>query len=88
MNEIFVSSFITMFDAVAKNHGYCDNCRNTGSKKIVKQEYIKGLSEITVIVLLPSLIFTKTISTFKPDETVGWWILPLIGMILPLLGFF
>jgi predicted permease len=86
MNEIFVSSFITMFDAVAKIMAIAIIAGILVRKKIVKQEYIKGLSEITVIVLLPSLIFTKTISTFKPDETVGWWILPLIGMILPLVG--
>jgi len=55
-------------------------------KKIILQEHIKGLSEITVMVLLPALILSKTLTTFKPSETVGWWILPLIGISVPLTG--
>ena len=88
MNEVFLSSFLSMLDAVAKILTIALIAGLLVRKNIIKQEYIKGLSELTVIVLLPALIFTKTISTFKPDVTAGWWILPLIGAVLPLVGIF
>jgi predicted permease len=86
MNEVFVSSFLTMFDAVAKILMIAMIAGLLVRKKIIEQEHVKGLSEITVMVLLPALMFTKTIGSFKPEETVGWWILPLLGMAMPLLG--
>lgn len=88
MNEVFVSSFLSMLDAVAKILAIAVIAGLLVRKNVIKQEYIKGLSEITVLVLLPALIFSKTISTFKPAETVGWWILPLLGISLPLAGLF
>ena len=88
MNEVFISSFLSMLDAVAKIMAVVIIAGILVRKNIIKKEYIKGLSELVVIVLLPALIFTKTISTFKPVETVGWWILPLVGMAVPLAGVF
>ena len=86
MDQIFVSSFLTMFYAVAKIMMIALIAGLLVRKKIIEQEHIRGLSEITVMVLLPALMFTNTISTFKPGETVGWWILPLLGMAFPILG--
>jgi len=88
MNEVFVSSFFSMLDAVAKILTIAVIAGILVRKKIIGQEAVKGLSEITVMVLLPALIFANTISTFKPAETVGWWILPLIGIALPWIGLF
>jgi malate permease and related proteins len=86
MSGIFVSSFLTMFFAVVKILMIALIAGLLVRKKIIQPEHIKGLSEILVMVLLPSLMFSNTISTFKPHDTVGWWILPLLGMGIPLLG--
>jgi len=88
MSEVFLSSFLSMLDAIAKIITIAVIAGILVRKNIIKHEYIKGLSELTVIVLLPALIFTKTIGTFKPGETVGWWILPLVGATVPLIGIF
>lgn len=88
MNSVFLISFLGMLNAVAKVVMIGIIAGFLVRRKIVLQEHIKGLSEITVMVLLPALIFSKTITTFKPSETVGWWILPLIGISVPLIGLF
>lgn len=75
-----------MFEAVAKILVVVVAAGILIRKKVIKQEYIKGLSEVTVFVLLPCLIFSKTINTFRPDETPGWWVLPLIGIGIPAIG--
>jgi predicted permease len=86
MNEVFVSSFLTMFYAVVKILMIALIAALLVRRKIILQEHIKGLSEILVMVLLPSLMFSNTINSFKPDETDGWWIIPLLGIGIPLLG--
>jgi predicted permease len=55
-------------------------------KEIITQEQIKGLSTVTVQVLLPCLIFHKTVATFKPYEFELWWMMPLIAVIQLFLG--
>jgi predicted permease len=55
-------------------------------RKIISNEHVRGLSEITVMVLLPAMMFSNTINTFKPSETVGWWIIPIIGIAFPFIG--
>jgi malate permease and related proteins len=86
MEQIFLQSFLTMLYAVAKIMMIAIIAGVLVRKNVIEQQHIKGLSEITVMVLLPALMFTNTINTFKPGETVGWWILPLLGMAMPLLG--
>jgi malate permease and related proteins len=86
MSEIFVSSFLIMFLAVVKILMIALIAGLLVRKKVILPEHIKGLSEILVMVLLPSLMFSNTITTFKPQETLSWWILPLLGMGIPLLG--
>lgn len=84
MNDIFFQAFGSMFAAIAKIFLIAFVAGILVRKEIIKQEYIKGLSEVTVKILLPSLIFAKTIQTFNPDSTPGWWILPLVGFISPI----
>jgi malate permease and related proteins len=86
MNEVFVSSFLTMFNAVVKILMIAFIAGILVRRKIIQPEHIKGLSEILVMVLLPSLMFSNTVTSFNPHETAGWWILPLLGMGIPLLG--
>ena len=55
-------------------------------KKIISREHIAALSKITVFVLLPSLIFSNNIINFHPKEMPDWWIIPLIGIAMSLVG--
>lgn len=84
MNDIFIQAFGSMFSAIAKIFLIAFAAGLMVRKDIIKQEYIKGLSEITVKILLPALIFAKTILTFAPESTPGWWILPLVGFLGPI----
>ncbi len=55
-------------------------------KKIITQEHINALSKVTVIVLLPSLVFSNTLLHFNPDALPYWWTLPLFGIAMSLVG--
>ena len=85
MNDIFLQSFGGMFSAIAKIFLIAFVAGLLVRRSIIKQEYIKGLSEITVKILLPALTFSKIVGTFVPAEIPGWWILPLVGLITPVI---
>jgi len=55
-------------------------------RNIIKQSDIQSLSHITVLVLLPSLFFSKIINSFSPSSFVYWWVLPLIAFAMIGLG--
>jgi len=55
-------------------------------KNIISQIQIDALSKITVIVLLPSLVFSNTIQYFNPESLPFWWMLPIIGVVMSLIG--
>lgn len=55
-------------------------------KNILKREHISALSQITVILFLPCLIFSKIVLYFKPDQFPMWWVLPLVAGAMILLG--
>ena len=55
-------------------------------KKVFKKEHLKALSDVTIKMLLPALIFSKTIQHFDPSELEYWWVLPIFGAAMPLLG--
>lgn len=54
--------------------------------KVFKSTDIKGLSLIVINVLLPSMIFSKIISSLDPQKFPLWWILPLVGIGLIVVG--
>lgn len=86
MSELFFSSFTAMAGAMAQILIIVIAAGLLVRKGIFKDEYLKGLSELTVNVLLPTLIFAKTLKTFKPEEHTTWWLIPLIGMSMALGG--
>ncbi len=49
-------------------------------RKIITQEQIAALSKFTVIILLPSLIFSNNLLHFYPENDKTWWVLPLLGV--------
>ncbi|MBN2892934.1 MAG: AEC family transporter [Bacteroidales bacterium] len=85
MSDVFWQAFSAMFSAIAKVFVIAFAAGLLVRKKIIKQEYIKGLSEVTVKVLLPALIFSNIVKTFAPATTPGWWALPLVGLFTPVI---
>lgn len=85
MNDVFLQAFGSMFSAIAKVFLIAFVAGLLVRRSVIKQEYIKGLSEITVKILLPSLTFSKIIGTFVPAAIHGWWILPLVGFFTPII---
>lgn len=55
-------------------------------KQIFKPADIKGLSLIIINVLLPSMIFSKIVLTLDPQRFPLWWVLPLVGLGLIVIG--
>jgi len=83
--DIFFGSFMAMLDAMGKILLITLLAGILVRRGIIEKQYIKGLSEITVKVLLPALTFDKVVTTFDPYNTPGWWLLPLIGFVVPVL---
>ena len=86
MNDIFFSSFMSMGGALARIFIIIIIAGLLVRKNIVSQIQIDALSKITVIVLLPSLVFSNTLQHFNPDYLPFWWTLPIIGVVMSLTG--
>ena len=54
--------------------------------QIFKSSDVKGLTSIVINVLLPSMIFSKIVGTLDPKSFPLWWVLPLVGIGLILVG--
>jgi len=54
--------------------------------RIFKSSDVKGLTMIVINVLLPSMIFSKIVSSLNPQTFPLWWVLPLVGIGLILVG--
>jgi len=54
--------------------------------KVFKASDVNGLSLMVVNVLLPSMIFSKIVQTLDPMSFPLWWVLPLVGIGLILIG--
>lgn len=55
-------------------------------KNLVSASQVKALSAVTVNIFLPCLITAKTLMTFRPGELETWWIMPLAGGIIVVIG--
>ena len=87
MNDIFFSSFMSMGGALARIFIIIIFAGLLVRKNVITQVQIDSLSKITVIVLLPSLVFSNTLQHFNPDSLPFWWTLPIIGVVMSLVGF-
>lgn len=54
--------------------------------KIFQAGDVDGLSKTVVNVLLPAMIFSKIVLTLDPQSFPLWWVLPLVGIGLILIG--
>lgn len=86
MNNIFLEAFVQMFFAIAKILLVAITAAILIKKDIFKEQYIKGLSELVVVVLLPAMIFDNITTSFDPHTNHYWWILPLLGFATPLVS--
>lgn len=82
---LFLNVFSNMFVAVGKIFLVAFIGGLLVRRKWISRENIQGLSEATVKVFLPSLVFTNILSTFEPAKMHNWWILPLTGMMAPVI---
>jgi predicted permease len=55
-------------------------------RKIFTSKDIVSFSALMVKVLLPAMIFSKIVRNLKPSEFPEWWILPLVGVGLIVVG--
>ena len=86
MDDIFVSSFLSMGGALARIFIIIIFAGILVRKKVISQIQIDSLSKITVIVLLPSLVFSNTLLHFNPESLPYWWTLPIMGVVMSLFG--
>lgn len=86
MNTFFINTFLENATAIGKILIVVLVAGVLVRKKILKQSDIKSLSEITVVIFLPALIFSNTILNFDPETIPNWWIIPLVGILMPLLS--
>lgn len=52
------------------------------ARGVVRPELVKGMSDVTVVVFLPCLMFSNVIDTLRPAEQPLWWVVPLIGIAM------
>ena len=53
---------------------------------VLGQSVVTALSNVTVTLFLPCMIFSKVIENFTPDSFALWWTLPLVALAMPAVG--
>lgn len=84
--SIFFSSFASLFQSVLMIFLIALVAGLMVRKKVLSSEHIRGMSIITINILLPSLIFSKITENLHPDEFPIWWVIPLIAMATTAIG--
>ena len=54
--------------------------------KVISQQQIGGLATVTVAIFLPCLIFSNVLDNFEPSALPMWWVIPLVGVLIPCVG--
>lgn len=86
MHTFFTSGFLSMFQALLRIFIIMVLAGFLVKRKIIGKEQIDGLSRLTVIVLLPALVFSHTLQYFDPHRLSFWWLMPLLGIAMSLTG--
>jgi len=79
---MITSTFVPVFKAVLAIFLIAIASGILVRRNIIKQSDIQSMSHITIVVLLPSLFFSKIISSFNPSGFVYWWLLPLVAFAM------
>lgn len=56
------------------------------SRGVISQAVIKGLSDLTILLFLPCLMFSDILGTLRPAEQPLWWLLPVLGLAMFVAG--
>ncbi|MFA9392488.1 MAG: AEC family transporter [Prolixibacteraceae bacterium] len=86
MYEIFSEAFITMLGAVGRIFLVIVAAGILVRKKILKEEHVKALSQVTVSILLPCMMFSKISNSFQPETIRYWWSIPLASSVMIFVG--
>ncbi len=86
MQGIFFETFLAMLDAIVKILLVALIAGYLVRRGHIKEEYIKGLSEITIKVFITALTFDIILNHFNPWQDTNWWILPLFGLVAPIVA--
>lgn len=87
--DVFIDSFTVMLGAVGRIFLIIIAAGILVRKNILKEDHVKALSQVTVNILLPCMLFSKISNNFQPDVISYWWAIPLTSstMILTGVGF-
>lgn len=86
MLEVFFESFFPVLKAVSKIGLISVVAGIIVRKNYISRDSIKGLSALTINVLLPCMIFSNILRNFNPQEFDKWWILPLSAVAMIIIG--
>ncbi len=86
MDALFTAGFLSMLQALLRIFIIIVFAGFLVRKHIVDKKQIDALSRLTVIVLLPSLVFSHTLKYFDPQQLSYWWLLPILGVGMSFLG--
>ena len=88
MVEIFIPTFTGIFAAILRLFIIIFAAGLLVRKKIITETHISAMSQITVTIFLPCLIFSKIIEMFDPSSLPFWWVIPLAGIVMIFAGVF
>lgn len=86
MNSLFFTTFGSMLGAISQVFVVMGIAAFLLRRKLISSELIVGLSQLTVVILLPALSFTKIVRGFKPEATPMWWTIPMLGIVMVTFG--
>jgi hypothetical protein len=86
MNDLFTNTFLSVFQGIIKIFFIAGIAGILVWRKVIRQSFIDGLSNIMVYAFLPAMIFSTIISGFNPQQERYWWIIPLAAIIVTLAG--
>ncbi len=83
---MFIQTCITVFNAIFQLFLISFAAGVIVRKNFISISQVHALSIVTVNIFLPCLIIAKTVIRFHPEEFPNWWILPLAGVLIVLIG--
>lgn len=85
--EAFFTSFLGTFLGILKIGLIVVVAGWLVRRGILGEPAVKGLSDATILVFLPCLVFSNVLRNFDPSSTPFWWMLPLIAIAVSVFGF-
>lgn len=83
---MFIQTGITVFGAIFQLFLISFAAGILVRRNIVSTSQIQALSTVTVNIFLPCLVIAKTLIRFHPEELANWWILPVSGIFIVMIG--